>query len=196
MADNSWNGYEHNLLFECIGDGHYADVARPLGCDAIEDSRAMAIADLDGDGRLDLIVANNDDPPGIFLNRLGSTGNWLRLGLTGPAGKNRDALGARVRVAIDDAGRQRKLTRWVEIGSGYASQSDMRLHFGLGKADHIQSLEVVWPDGTSEEFKGEKIDGICNCDIWIEQGTGEIQRFLAPSASETVKRIGASRTRS
>lgn len=194
MADNSWNGYEHNLLFECIGDGQYADVARPLGCDAIEDSRAVAVADLNDDGRLDLIVANNDDPPAIFLNRLGSVGNWLRVGLTGPEGKNRDALGARVRVAIDDEGQRRKLTRWVKIGSGYASQSDMRLHFGLGQADRIQSLEVIWPDGTSEEFKGQTIDGICNCDIWIKQGTGEVHRLPGPSAGEVAKRNGESKT--
>jgi len=177
VADNSWNGYEHNLLFECLGDGQYADVARPLGCDAIEDSRALAVADLNNDGQLDLIVANNDDPPSIFLNRLGSAGNWLRVGLTGPAAKNRDAIGARVRVTIDHEGQPRKMTRWVECGSGYAAQSDMRLHFGLGTAETLQSLEVLWPDGTLEVYTANKLKGICNGDIWIEQGVDGIQRL-------------------
>jgi len=190
VADNSWNGYEYNLLFECIGDGLYSDVARPLGCAAIEDSRALAIADLDNDGRLDMIVANNYDPPAIFLNRLKSAGNYLRVQLVGDNGQNPDAVGARVRVSLDEDGTQRKLTRWVEIGSGYCSQSDMRLHFGLGNADRIQSIEVDWPDGTSAEFTGETIAGICNEEIRINQGTGKIEQFKRGSVKDTASQTG------
>lgn len=190
MADNSWNGYEYNLLFECLEEGLYADVARPLGCDVIEDSRALAIADLNNDGRLDMVVANNDDPPTILMNRLQSTGNYLRVSLAGQNGNNLDAVGARVRVAIDGDAGERRLTRWVEIGSGYCSQSDMRLHFGLGKADHIQAIEIDWPDGSRDVFDGDRVAGICNCDIRIVQGSGKIERVSADSTG-IVNRLDA-----
>jgi hypothetical protein len=135
-----------------------------------------------------MIVANNDDPPAIFMNRLTSCGNYLRVTLIGPSGKNQDAVGARVRTLVPLGGQERKLTRWVEVGSGYCSQSDMRLHFGLGPADRIQRIDVDWPDGTTEEFTGQKIVGIRNCEIRIKQGTGQIERMSETGANEIATR--------
>ena len=157
IGDNSWNGYEHNLLFECIGPGQYADVARPLGCDTIEDSRGVAIADFDADGLLDIVVSNNNAKPAIYLNRVQGAGNWLRLKLTAAAGGNRDAIGARVDIDVSEAGQAKTLTRWVEAGTGYAAQSDMRVHFGLGVTDRITSLTITWPNGERQTFAGDTV---------------------------------------
>jgi hypothetical protein len=169
------------LLFESLGNGQFADVARPLGCDVIEDSRAVAVADLNQDGRLDIVIANNDDPPAILLNRLGATGNWVRMSLVGVKPSNRDALGAKATLALEVQGRPRTLTRWVEAGSGYSSQSDMTLHFGLADAERIQSLEIVWPDGSKQSFPGDRLKTAVNGTIRIEQGSDDAA-VIVPSS--------------
>ena len=174
-------------MFECVEDGKYADVARPLGCDVIEDSRSIAIADLDGDGRQDMVIANNADPPIILFNRLAAVGNWLRIDVAGSDSANRDALGTRVRVAIDDDGTERQLTRWVEAGLGYCTQSDLRLHFGLGKATTIKSIEVKWPDGKTETFQGDDVKSSINTDIRIKHGSEKLIRFTESKQEVALK---------
>jgi enediyne biosynthesis protein E4 len=147
-------------------------VARPLGCDAIEDARGVAIADLNDDGLLDIVINNNNAQPVIYLNRQTGIGNWLRMQLVAGPKSNRDGIGARVQLLLDTDGKQRKLTRWVEAGTGYAAQSDMRLHFGLAKAERVAQMRVRWPDGSSEEFSTENLAGRINSTIHIEQGQG------------------------
>jgi hypothetical protein len=97
---------------------------------------------LNADGRLDLVISNNNGPPTLYLNRLVGAGHWLMLDLEGRR-SNRDAVGARVRV---EAG-GRVLTRWVEVGSGYASQAPHLVHFGLGNVDRVEQAEILWPSG-------------------------------------------------
>lgn len=157
----------------------FADAARPLGCAEIQDSRSVAIADLDNDGRLDMVVANNADPPTIHMNRIRSAGNYLRVVLTGARDKNRDAIGGRVRVTIEHNEQRRTLSRWVEVGSGYCSQSDTRLHFGLGQAEKVTALEVTWPDGQKQTFQEEALQDIVNRELRIQQGVDRLERSSA-----------------
>jgi hypothetical protein len=154
------------------------DVARALGADADTDGRGVAAADLDGDGRLDLVMSNNNAPPTLYLNALRGTGNWLRLSLAGPGGKG-DAVGARVTVKVRAGGAVKALLRQVEAGGSYASQSEGVLHFGLGAAEQIEELSVLWPDGTTTSFAGPQLDGLVNRVARLAQG-GAIEPGPAP----------------
>ena len=166
MGESSWNGYENNCFFYNLGNDRFLEVGRASGGDSVRDSRGVGVADFDGDGRLDLVVNNNHAPPTLYLNRIADAGNWISLRLIGhlrstaseaPFHSSRDAVGARARLTLSSAdGRTRVLTRWVEAGSGYSSQSAFPLHFGLGPSDHIESLEVTWPSGRIDSFPGER----------------------------------------
>ncbi|MEQ1825204.1 MAG: CRTAC1 family protein [Pirellula sp.] len=178
------------MLFECTKTGQFADVARPLGCDAIEDSRGVAIADLNNDGRLDIVINNNNEVPAIYLNQLAGSGNWMRMILAAGENSNRDAIGASVQILLDKEGKECKLSRWVEAGTGYSAQSDTRLHFGLGDAEQIKLLRITWPDGCLEEYAGEKLRGRLNSTFRIEQGRGIVAPVGHSIADVTINDLG------
>lgn len=127
----------------------FMDVARPTGSDCVKDSRGVAIADLDGDGRLDLVINNNNETPAIYLNNLRQSGNSVVLHLVGTR-SNRDAIGAQVRLSAGG----KTMTRQVEAGSGYASEGMLPVHFGLGAADRIDAVEIRWPSGLVQRIEG------------------------------------------
>ena len=112
----------------------------------------MAAADFDRDGRIDLVIANNNHAPTILMNRLATPGRWVELELEGRR-SNRDAVGARVKLIAGG----RTMIRTVQAGSGYAAQSAHPLHFGLAQATEIEALEVRWPSGVVEQHAGEAL---------------------------------------
>lgn len=152
VGKNSWNGFERNCFFANRGEGRFVDVGRATGSDSQLDARAVAAADFDRDGRLDLAITNNDSPPTILLNRLPGSGHWVELELVGRH-SNRDAVGAEVRLT---AGGQ-TMVRVVEAGSGYAAQSSHILHFGLADASAVDELRVRWPSGVEERLVGSEL---------------------------------------
>jgi enediyne biosynthesis protein E4 len=186
IGENSWNGYERKCLFLNVGGGRFLDVARALGTDTDTDGRGVAVADLDGDGRLDLVMSNNNAPPTIYLNRLRRTGNWTRLTLAGGA-SNRDAVGARVRLTVRAGGQEKTLTRQVEAGSGYASQSEATVHFGLGPATCVEAIDVSWPSGREQHFAGADLDGLVNRAVYLREG-GNFKRTRAEMAGQRAQR--------
>ena len=102
-------------------------------------SRGTAFGDIDNDGDIDIVVSNLKDAPTILRNDSDDTAQWLRVKLVGTH-CNRDAIGARVTVVSEGSTQIRE----VKSGSGYLSQNDLRLHFGLGAATRVDTLTVRW----------------------------------------------------
>jgi hypothetical protein len=147
-------GYrQRKLLYHNRGDGTFDEVAAQLGSVLTEPrvSRGLAVGDLDNDGRLDLVINDLDGRPQVLRNELEGAGHWLLVKLVGK-GANTDAIGAVVRVK---AGKL-SLMRLVQSGTSYLSQDDMRRHFGLGGEAQADSLEVLWPDGTTTKLENVK----------------------------------------
>lgn len=105
-------------------------------------SRALAVADYDDDGDLDLLITNNGQAPNLLRNDGGNRQNWLKVRLVGTR-SNRAGVGALVTVTLG----QRSLLRQVTAGSSYLTQNDPRVHFGLGNIERVERLEVRWPSG-------------------------------------------------
>jgi hypothetical protein len=140
---------EKNLLLRNAG-GKFTDVTPEAGAalQLSEITRGTAFGDVDNDGRVDILIANNNGPARLLLNR-SRAGNWLAVRLEGEGKVNRDGLGAR--VTVRRRGRP-GLVRRVQTDSSYCSASDRRAHFGLGDGE-AESVEVVWPDGAVERWE-------------------------------------------
>ena len=186
VGENSWNGYERKCLFANAGSGQFIDVARPLGSDSIKDGRGVAIADFNGDGKLDVVINNNNSTPTIYLNNLRRVGASIGMKLVGTR-SNRDAIGARVRLTAGG----KTMMRQVEAGSGYASESMVPVHFGLGAASTIEGVEITWPSGLVQRIGPSRLDGLIGRVVRIEEGSdqiAEVHRWdMARSVASTRK---------
>jgi thiol-disulfide isomerase/thioredoxin len=146
----SFSGYERNPLYLNRGNG-FRDISGGSGIDAVADGRAGVFADFDNDGDLDVFVSTIQGPAHLlYRNNVGQDGRVLRLELEGATGTARDAFGAVVRVRTSGG----VLTRIKAGGSGFISQHDPRLLFGLPGDEQADSIEVTWPGGTRELFAG------------------------------------------
>jgi len=141
---------QRNQLFENLGAGRFVDLSQRSGTGMMvqKSSRGAAFGDLDNDGDIDILVANIDDTPTLLRNDGGNRGRHLIVQLLDPVGANRFAVGARVSVRMGSHFQVRE----VRSGTGYLSQDDLRLHFGLGDAIAAQELTVRWPNGDEETF--------------------------------------------
>ncbi|HMC19449.1 MAG TPA: ASPIC/UnbV domain-containing protein, partial [Gemmatimonadales bacterium] len=121
----------------------WSDVAARVGVTDEYDGRAVALVDLFNRGVLDVVVANQQEPALVYKNSVAPGNHWIGFKLVG-ARSNRSAIGAEVLLV---AGGTRQL-EVVDGGSGFASQNDRRLHFGLGRSAQVDSAVIHWPSGT------------------------------------------------
>ncbi|MEM7310839.1 MAG: ASPIC/UnbV domain-containing protein [Planctomycetota bacterium] len=147
-AGSSWSGFERNCAYLNLRNGSFADASALLGFDQIEDGRALASADWDGDGDPDFwLKSRNGAPLRLLENRAADGVPHASFRLVGTT-CNRDAIGAEVEV--EAAGR--RVSRVVAAGDGYLSQSSKELTFALPGAVRIERVAVRWPGGDEEVF--------------------------------------------
>lgn len=153
----SWNGYEHNVLFMNEGNGSYRNVAFLMGVSHESDCRSVVSGDLDHDGRPDLLVVegrkrgNDKQREGyiqVIRNRLKTGNHWVGVHLGG------QPIGAVVSVI---QGEKRQFLPIV-TGDSFDAQHANTVHFGLGKTESIDALEVQWPNGRTTRVEKPAID--------------------------------------
>lgn len=143
-----------NSLFHNQGNGKFVETGDSAGIasQSPHAARGVAFADFDNDGFVDILVANNGDPP-LLLHNSGNGNHFINFKLVGIK-SNRDAMGARIRVQAGGLSQIRE----VSGGGSYLSQSELRANFGLGSAKVAQSVEISWPSGQKQDFRDVPAD--------------------------------------
>ena len=133
----------HNAVFANRGGGTFVDVSKGAGTDFLTPRahRGCGFADFNNDGRIDVVVSSLGDAAELWENLSAPENNWLRLKLTGTK-SNRDGIGAVVRIGSQH--------NHMSTSVGYNSSSHAGVHFGLGKAERAEVIEISWPSGARQ----------------------------------------------
>ncbi len=149
---------EHSV-FRNLGNMKFEDVSRAAGpfFDTKTVGRGACFADYDNDGKIDAFIVNLGGPAYLLHNVSPGSNHWISIQLVGKKGKsNRDGIGARVELVAGGVHQQHERV----AGSGYLSQGDGRVHFGLGAAAKIDKLTITWPNGTKQVIENIAADRI------------------------------------
>ena len=163
---NLGSSYEEpRILYHNNGDRTFSDISAQAGpgITAVHAGRGLAVGDLWNDGRISAVISNMNAPPSLLANQVRSANHWIGLRTVGTK-SNRDGIGARITVKVGP----RVLVDEVRSGSSYDSNSDMRIHFGLGAATRIDGIQIRWPSGLTEKFDSIPVDAIQT----LKEGTG------------------------
>jgi hypothetical protein len=157
---------EPRILYHNNGDGTFSDISKSagLGITTPASSRGLAVGDLWNDGRMSAVVSNMNAPASLLVNQIRTPNHWIAIRAVGTK-SNRDGIGARVAVKAGS----RVLVDEVRSGSSYISNSDMRVHFGLGTVGKVDWTEIRWPSGLSERFTDLGVDAIHT----VKEGSGK-----------------------
>jgi len=169
-------------------DGTFRDATSESGLDKLPllSRRGAAFGDVANNGKIDVLILNEDGAPTLLMNRTGNAGHAVLFRLTGTK-SNKAAIGARVTVTAGD------LVQFNEVrgGSSYLSQNDLRPHFGLATHTTIDTVQVAWPSGMNEVFKQLPADFVYT----IVEGSGISERtpfnpdpLVAPSIKPSAAR--------
>jgi hypothetical protein len=156
---------EPRILYRNNGNGTFTDISDSAGpgITAHSSARGLAVGDLWNDGRISAVVSNMNARPSLLVNDVHNGNHWVAIKTVGTR-SNRDGIGARITIKAG----KRTLVDEVRSGSSYDSQSDLRMHFGLGASTRLDSVEVRWPYGNLESFGELKIDSVNT----VTEGTG------------------------
>jgi hypothetical protein len=167
---------EPRILYHNNGNATFTDISADAGpgITTVNSSRGLAIGDLWNDGRLSAVISNMNAPPSLLVNDVRTSNHWIAFHLIGNSSTSatspvsasasaaphfrtsRDAIGARITMKAG----MRLFVDEVRSGSSYDSNNDMRVHFGLGSATKLDSVQVRWPSGLVEQFDNLAVDSI------------------------------------
>jgi hypothetical protein len=156
---------EPRILYRNNGNKTFSDISAQAGpgITEVRAGRGLAVGDLWNDGRMSAVISNMNAAPSLLVNQVRSANHWVGIRTVGTK-SNRDGIGARLSVKAGT----RVLVDEVRSGSSYDSNSDMRVHFGLGTAAKIDWVQIRWPGGLTERFENVAVDAIHT----LKEGSG------------------------
>ncbi len=168
-------GYaQQKLLYKNLRNGRFDDVSLQAGPGITVPvaSRGCAFGDFDNDGDIDVVVNTVNDYPQLLRCDSSSGHNWIKVRTIGTK-SNRSGIGARLRCVTHppDESKPHQQIDEVRSGGSYISQNDLRVHFGLGKAEKVDVLEIRWPSGQVDTLKDVKVNQL----IFVKEGEGIVR---------------------
>jgi hypothetical protein len=166
------NFKEPKILYHNNGNGKFTDISGNAGSGitTVSSSRGLAVGDLWNDGRMSAVVSNMNAPPALLVNDVRNRNHWIAFRAVGTK-SNRSGIGARITMKAG----ARTFVDEVRSGSSFISNSDMRVHFGLGSTTKIDNLQIRWPSGLVEHFENLPVDSIHT----LKEGSGTTVKPVA-----------------